>query len=67
METRRQTASRQKIEKPAAELFIEQVVDKLSSLLERQQTQATEDRRVMQELLSRILPTTQVATGTGDN
>lgn len=65
METRSQAAGRQEREEPPAELFTAQVVDKLSALLERQQAQATEDRRVMQELLSRVLPATDGAMNDG--
>ncbi|KAG0722364.1 Transposon Ty3-I Gag-Pol polyprotein [Chionoecetes opilio] len=50
-------------DQPSAELFTAQVVDKLSSLLEMQQAHATEDRRVMQELLSRVLATRDGASG----
>lgn len=39
------------------EVATAQVLDKLSSLLEVQHTQAAEDRRAMQELLSRVLTT----------
>lgn len=65
METRSQAAGRQEREEPPPELFTAQVVDKLSALLERQQAQATEDRRVMQELLSRVLPATDGAMNDG--
>ena len=65
MEARSQAVGRQETQEFSAELFTAQVVDKLSSLLERQQKQAAEDRRAMQELLSRVLLTIEGATSAG--